>query len=374
MEQQKKRTWVEINLSHLKHNVSEMRKQLPDSCRYLGVVKANAYGHGAVQVAKCLEEMEVAYLAVACLDEAIELREAGVHAKILILGPSLPEYAPTIAQLGNVCQAVGSYRLAQAFNDALEGTDLILPVHIKLETGMGRTGFDVRKLKGLEDAKNTMSLEHLEIRGVFTHFAVSDELGDPYTWNQYTLFTQSIEWLEQESGEKFLVRHCTNSAAMVNYPQMYMDMVRPGLAQYGLYPAGERGALELKPVMSLKTRVVEITEHEAGESISYGRTYTCPDSKRFAVLPIGYADGLPRSLSGQFSVVIGGKPAPQCGRICMDMCMVDITDLPEVQVGDEVEIFGEQQSVDVLAEVADTISYELLCAVSPRVPRVYLEN
>lgn len=373
MEDQKKRTWVEINLPNLRHNVQMMRQQLPETCRYLGVVKANAYGHGAVQVARCLEDMEVAYLAVACLDEAIELREAGIHAKILILGPSLPEYATTIAELGNVCQAVGSYRLAKAFNDALEGTDMILPVHIKLETGMGRTGFDVRKTQGLEDAKNAMALEHLEIRGVFTHFASSDDLGDAYTFNQYTLFTQSIEWLEQESGEKFLVRHCTNSGAMVNYPQMYMDMVRPGLAQYGLYPAGEHGTLDLKPVMSLKTRVVEITEHDAGESISYGRTYICPDKKRFAVLPIGYADGLPRSLSGQFSVCIGGMPAPQCGRICMDMCMVDISYLPDVQVGDEVEIFGEHQSVDDLAEAADTISYELLCAVSPRVPRVYLE-
>lgn len=367
------RTWAEIRLGNLEHNVRNMQAQLPEGCCYLGVVKANAYGHGAIPVAKRLEAIGVEHMAVACYDEAAQLREAGITAQILILGPSPAVLAQDIAKLKNVCQAVGSLRLAQALSDALCGTELTLPIHIKLDTGMSRTGFSVHREGSLNDAAAAMTLPGLDAQGVFTHFAVSDEPSSDFTQTQFDRFTAAVEALETTAGRQFVLRHCTNSGAMVNYPQMYLDMVRPGIAQYGLYPAAEHGALDLKPVMRLMTRVMEITDHMPGDTVSYGRTYTCGNPRRFAVLPIGYADGLHRSLSGKLTVTIGGKPAEQCGRICMDMCMVDITDLPEVQVGDEVEIFGDEQSVDVLAETAGTISYELLCAVSPRVPRVYLD-
>lgn len=371
MERQTKRTWAEISLSNLEHNVKNMLEQLPDGCVYLGVVKANAYGHGAVPVARKLQEIGVSHLAVASFDEAAELRDAGITAEILILGPSPAWLAKDIAALGNVCQAVGSLRLARQLS--AEMGEQRLPVHLKLDTGMSRTGFSVHRSEGLAEAAEAVQLKGLDVQGVFTHFAVSDEPDSEFTMEQFRRFTEAVAYLESVRGEAFKLRHCTNSGAMVNYPAMYLDMVRPGIAQYGLYPATERGALELKPVMKLMTRVAEITDHMQGDTVSYGRTYTCDVPRRFAVLPIGYADGLHRSLSGKLQVVIGGKTAPQCGRICMDMCMVDITHLPDVKVGDPVEIFGGEQSVDTLAALGGTISYELLCAVSPRVPRVYVE-
>ena len=373
MDERKKRTWAEISLGNLEHNVNSMRAQLPAGCRYLGVVKANAYGHGAVEVARKLEEIGVENMAVACYDEAKQLRDAGIRAELLILGPSPAFLARDIARLGNVFQAVGSLHLAKALEEQLAGTDLTLGVHLKIETGMGRTGFAAINPKEVAEAAEAMALPHLDAQGIFTHFCVSDEYGDPFTQTQFQRFTDTIETLENTSGRKFRLRHCTNSGAMVNYPETYLDMVRPGIVQYGLYPAREHGALDLKPVMKLMTRVAEITDHIPGDTVSYGRTYTCETPRRFAVLPIGYADGLHRTLSNRLEVVIRGQKVRQCGRICMDMCMVDITDLPDVQIGDEVEIFGGEQSVDVLAEAIGTISYELLCAVSPRVPRVYVD-
>lgn len=371
MRRLKKRTWAEISLKNLEHNVKNLQEKLPVGCRYLGVVKANAYGHGVLPVAKRLEQIGVEHLAVACFDEAWELRHAGVTAQILILGPSPAYLAKKIVELGNVVQTVGSLSAAQALSARLEGTGMTLPVHMKLDTGMCRTGFSVQRPAGLQAAMDAMELPNLDFRGVFTHFAVSDEPTDSFTGQQIALFNEAVDKLEEKAGKRFALRHCTNSGAMVNYPETYMDLVRPGLVTYGIYPAVEHGGLDLKPVMTLKTRVVEITEHVEGDTLSYGRTYTCEGERKFAVLSIGYADGLHRSLSGKMDVYIHGKKAKQCGRICMDMCMVDITDLPEVQVGDEVEIFGEHQGVEVLAQLADTIPYELLCAVSPRVPRVY---
>lgn len=373
MERQKKRTWAEINLRNLECNVKNMQAQLPEGCKYLGVVKANAYGHGAIPVAKRLEKIGVEHLAVACFDEAVELREAGIKAQILILGPSPAYLAREIVELGDVVQAVGSLSLAERLSAQLDGTGLKLPIHLKLDTGMCRTGFSVHQHDGIHDAERVLELPNLDIQGVFTHFAESDEPNSDFTAYQFGSFVMSVVILEKKLGRKFPLCHCTNSGAMVNYPEMYLNMVRPGIAQYGLYPAAEHGALRLQPVMKLMTRVAEITDHVSGDTVSYGRTYTCDGNRRFAVLSIGYADGLSRALSGKMEVVIRGKKAKQCGRICMDMCMVDITDLPEVQVGDEVEIFGGRQSIDTLAQLAGTISYELLCAVSPRVPRVYIE-
>ena len=364
-----KRTWAEINLRALEHNVNQIRSRLPEGCDFLGVVKANAYGHGGVRVAKKLEQIGVKYLAVASFDEAAELRYNGIQAEILILGPTPVYLTREIVKLGNVCQTIGSLDMARKMSEKLQGETL--PVHLKLDTGMSRIGFSVYREEGLRAAEAAMQLPGLDVQGVFTHFAVSDDAGDPFTDCQFERFMAAVEHLEAMRGARFKLRHCTNSGAMVNYPDYYLELVRPGLATYGLYPADERGGLALKPVMTLKTRVAEITDHMEGDTVSYGRTYTCDEPRRFAVLPIGYADGLQRSLSGKLEVLIGGRKAPQRGRICMDMCMVDITHLPHVQVGDEVEIFGEVQRVNELAAMAGTIPYELLCAVSPRVPRVY---
>ena len=195
---------------------------------------------------------------------------------------------------------------------------------------------------------------------------------ESFTLEQFGRFTAAVDALENETGRSLGIRHCANSGAVVNFRQTCLDMVRPGLLLYGLYPGAERGGLDLKPVMRLLTRVAEVTEHRAGDTISYGRIYTCERDMRLAVIPVGYADGLHRSLSGKFDVVINGRRARQVGRICMDMCMVDVTDMPEVRAGDIVTVFGDEPDAGELADIAGTISYELLCAISPRVPRVYI--
>jgi alanine racemase len=238
---------------------------------------------------------------------------------------------------------------------------------------MGRTGFRADDDAALEQLCRAVTMPNFVPEGIFTHFAVSDEFGDSFTQEQFSRFLRTVTAAESKSGVHFEIRHCTNSGAMVNYEEMYLDMVRPGVALYGCYPAQERGKLDLIPAMELKTRIAVITEHRAGDTISYGRTYTVPHDMRVAVIQIGYADGLHRVLSNKIEVLICGKRAKQIGRICMDMCMVDITDIPEAKEGDVAVIFGRDLPIEEQAEKAGTISYELLCGVSPRVPRVYID-
>ena len=371
MANEDKRTWAEIDLDRLYHNYREVRRVLPEGCRFAGLCKANAYGHGAVTIAKRLEEIGADYIAVSCYEEAAELRSAGLKMPILLLAPSPAFLAPDIARL-DVQQAIGDIDCAGGMSRALEGTCLTLKCHIKLETGMGRTGFAVESEREMAGVRELLTLPGLEPTGVFTHFAVSDEPEESFTLEQFARFTKAVDELENETGRSLGIRHCANSGAVVNFRETCLDMVRPGLLLYGLYPGAERGGLDLKPVMRLLTRVAEITEHHAGDTISYGRIFTCERDMRLAVIPVGYADGLHRSLSGKFDVLINGKRAHQVGRICMDMCMVDVTDMPEVKTGDIVTVFGDEPEATELADIAGTISYELLCAISPRVPRVYI--
>lgn len=376
MDELTKRTWAEISLKAIEHNYREMRSKLPAGCRFLALIKANAYGHGALPVAAMLEKAGCDYFAVACVDEAEELRSAGIRTPILILGYSPREYVARLAG-ESVTQAVSSLETARAYSDALSGTGLTLKIHIKLETGMGRTGFDVKR-GDVSEVLELLKLPNLEVEGIFTHFAVSDEPSkEEYTRAQLSAFTSAVERIEAESGHTFKIKHCTNSGAMINYPRTYMDMVRPGVALYGMYPADERGDVELIPAMQLKSRVYAITEHPAGDCISYGCTYTAPRDVRLAVIPIGYADGLHRVLSNKAEFLLHGKRVRQVGRICMDMCMVDVTDLDGVNVGDTVTIFGKDGDavlpVEELAKKADTINYEIVCDVSPRVSRVYVD-
>ena len=362
------RTWVEISLNDLEHNYREISSRLPDGCQMLGVCKANAYGHGAVRVAQRLQRAGCQWIAVNCYDEAEELRAAGVTMNILLLGPQSANIAVDLATLG-VTQAVGSIEYARELNRFLAGTGLRLNAHMKLETGMGRTGFDVHDDSHLDEMLEALSLN---FTGVFTHFAVSDENGDPYTQLQFSRFLHAIDRMEQASGHHFAIRHCANSGALTRYPEMYLDMVRPGIALYGVGDDAER--LGLRPVMRLKSCVSTIKVLDPDTTVSYGRTFRTEGKTRMGVLPIGYADGFFRGLSNRMAVQTAYGPAPQRGRICMDMCMVDLTDLPEVKVGDTVEIFGQTQSVDSLAAILNTIPYELTCAVSKRVPRLYMEN
>ena len=366
------RTWAEISLDAIEHNYRAITESLPEGCQMLGICKANAYGHGAVHVAQRLQEAGCRWVAVNCYDEVEELRAAGVQTEVLMLSPQPANIALDIVDL-DATQAVGSLEYAENLNRYLMGTDLRLKVHMKLETGMGRTGFDATNEACRADMLRALRLEHLDFTGVFTHFAVSDEPEqEAFTRGQYRVFLETIEYLERESGKRFQLRHCANSGAVVNYPEMALDMVRPGLLLYGLFPGAERGGLDLIPAMQLKSRVCDITHHRRGDTISYGRTFTCDRDMTLAVIPDGYADGLPRALSGKMDALLRGKRVHQVGRICMDMCMLDVTDVPDVRVGDVATIFGRDITASEQAQRAGTIPYELLCAMSQRVPRVYL--
>lgn len=371
MTDETKRTWAQIDLGAIEHNYRAMREKLPAGCRFLGVVKANAYGHGAVEVARLLEELGCEYLAVACIDEARELRAAGIAAPILILGYTPPDCAPELAEL-SVTQTVGSLSMAKALSDALAGTDKTLRIHLKLETGMGRTGFRAFEGSDITPAVEAVMLPHLRAEGVFTHFCVSDGEEDvrDFTKVQFARFRAAYEAIEAAWGRAFEIHHCANSGAMHAFSETYLDMVRPGVSLYGMYPGPVRENIGLIPAMTLKTRVAYIEDHEPGDTISYGRTFTVEKSSKMAVLPIGYADGLHRVLSNKLRVMINGQTVPQVGRICMDMCMADVTGL-DVKPGDEAEIFGLHMPIDDVADAAGTIHYEITCAVSPRVPRVY---
>ena len=369
-----KRTWAEISLDNIHHNYEAIRKSLRPGCRFLGVVKADAYGHGALPVSKLLQEAGADYLAVSCLDEALELRRGGITMPILILGHTPCEYTGTLIE-ENITQTVTC--LAKALEYSAEAVRLgqTLKIHIKLDTGMSRLGFLCAGAyfeEGVDNVIRSCRLPGLFPEGVYTHFAVSDEPGEDceeYTRRQFRLFLDVIDAVKQRGGVEFSIRHCANSGATAGYPEMALDMVRPGLLLYGY---GDRsGKLGLRPCMRLVTTVSTIKFYEPGTSVSYGRRFTTQRRTRMGVLAVGYADGLPRLISNKCSFAAKGGFAPQRGSICMDMCMVDLTELPQVDVGSEVELFGPVNSIYKLSDAAQTIPYELLCAVSKRVPRVY---
>jgi len=369
-----KRTWAEIDLESIAHNYRQIRRSLPEGCRFLGVVKADAYGHGAVEVSRLLQDLGADYLAVSCLDEALELRREGVETPILILGHTPSEYTHILIA-ENITQTVTCEAKALEYSAEAAKLGRILKIHIKLDTGMSRLGFLCAGDYFNEGVKNIISackLPNLEAEGIYTHFAVSDttdEADREYTLGQFALFKKTIAAVKERSGITFTICHCANSGAVVNYPEMALDMVRPGLLLYGC--GDTSGRLGLRPCMRLMTRVSTIKHYEEGTSVSYGGIFKTERHTRMGVLAIGYADGLMRCLSDKFSVMTSCGEAKQCGRICMDMCMADLTGLDKVQVGDAVEIFGRPGSIERLSEIAGTIPYELMCAVSKRVPRVY---
>ena len=378
MEREMTRTWAEISLGALRQNAMALRAAIPAESSLLGVVKADAYGHGAIRCAAALREAGCAYLAVACAEEALALRGAGETLPILILGAADPAAADELAANG-VTLAVESEEKGRVLSAALR-PGRRLKIHIKLDTGMGRLGFPASDAEAIDGAVRVLTLPGLVPEGVFTHFAVSDTPGgEEYTREQFRLFTAAADRMERAWGGSFALRHCANSGAVLFFRDegMCLDMVRPGLLTYGIYPDERRGGVDLTPVMSLKSRVAALTRHKKGDSISYGRTWTAERDTTLAVLPIGYADGLHRCLSNKLEVWLNGRRVPQVGRICMDMCMLDVTDLPGVLPGDVATIFGSgtrgEPTAAELAVKAGTIPYELVCAVSPRVPRIYLE-
>lgn len=377
MESTLRRTWAEINLDAIAHNYKVLRERIGKDVAFLGVVKADAYGHGAIRVASLLEELGADYLAVSSIDEAMELRLNGIKMNILILGHTPREQVSRLIEY-DITQAVTCRAKAIEYSEEAVALGKTLKIHIKVDTGMSRLGylcdndyFDT----GVQGIYDACTMEGLDAEGIFTHFAVSDEEGDDayrYTRHQFELFTGVISEVEKKLGRKFKLRHCANTGAVAKYPDTYLDMVRPGLLLYGY---GDYAAdLGLKPAMTLKTTVSTIKTYEPGTAVSYGGIFKTERRTRMGVLPYGYADGFFRALSNKCSLMTKEGPAPQRGKICMDMCMVDLTDLMSVEVGDEVEIFGEKNPIETMSAIAGTIPYELTCAVSKRVPRMYIRG
>ena len=376
-----KRTWANISLDNLNHNYQTLRARVPSGCRFLGVVKADAYGHGAVPVSRYLRELGADFLAVSNIEEAAQLRYGGIRGPILILGYTPVKFAEELSKMG-LRQEVHSLEYARSLNERLKGLKRKLHIHIKLDTGMSRLGFFAYDHEQtVDELKEVAQMENLLIEGVFTHFPVADSIDGAdtnFTHTQFERFTAMLSALEGV-GIRPEIRHCCNSGASILYPEFAMDMIRPGIATYGILPSGDlRGMIDLKPVMSLRSTIFQIRDFEPNITVSYGRTYTTRDPEKIAVVGIGYADGLSRSFSNNISFLLHGKRVPQVGRICMDMCMIDISKVPEAKVGDVVTVFGEDGNdvieVDSLSGRLNTIPYEILCGINKRIPRIFMDG
>ena len=373
-----KRTWADVSLDDLAHNYHTLRKSVPSSCRFLGVVKADAYGHGAVPISRHLEDLGAEILAISNLEEAVQLRRGGVKTPLLILGYTPAIYAADMVEQG-IIQEVHSLHYARELEDQLSGTSLRLSVHLKLDTGMTRLGFFCQNDESaLEELLTIFSMKHLQVEGMFTHFPVADSTepeDEAFTRAQFRQFSRFIGELEARHLRPEIC-HCCNSGATIQYPEYALDMIRPGLATYGIAPSPElAGRLDLRPILSLSSTIYQIRQYPSGVSISYGRAHVTDRPTTLAVIPIGYADGLSRQLSGQTEFLLHGVRVPVLGRICMDMCMVDITDVPQAKVGDPVIVMGTgtdgARSICGVAQQLGTIPYEILCAINKRIPRIY---
>ena len=368
-------TWAEININALRDNFKKIKAAVGD-CELTAVVKANAYGHSAKEVVPVLEREGADRFAVATLSEALELREFGITKPILILGYTSPVHARLLAE-NDVVQCVYSPENAAALSQNASAAGVNVKIHIKLDTGMGRLGFDCRddSLRGIEDAINAARLPHLDFCGLFTHFAVSDRTPDEedgFTDEQYKRFCAAAKRFEK-AGLRGM-HHCCNTAASLLDADKRLDGCRVGIALYGLVPAvGLDIKVDLTPVMTLKSTVSMVKDIRVGDTVSYGRTFKAEKNMRIATVSAGYADGYPRLLSNKGHVIVAGKRANIIGRVCMDQFSIDVTDIPDVKMGDEVILFGKELPVEEIAEISNTINYEIICGVSPRVPRITVE-
>lgn len=373
-----KRTWAEIDLDSLQQNLRTIKAAV-DGSLVMAVVKADAYGHGAVPAAKALCAAGADWLAVSNLDEAIQLRAAGLDTPMLILSYTPPEEAALLGE-HNITQTVVSSSHAQALEAAAAAAGVTLDVHLKLDTGMSRVGFFCQGDDlPIEEIAAVCALPHLRASGIFTHFAVADDPhGDTFTRLQFDTFTRTVDALEHR-GITFALRHCCNSAATLRYKDMHLDMVRPGIILYGLYPdEWMRELLPLTPAMSLRTHVSHVKTIPAGATVSYGRMFTAAEDTALATVPIGYADGYTRRAQDRAHMLIGGKVCPVRGRICMDQCMLDVSGVDGVAPGALVTAFGRDGDaslpVETYAAWSDTINYEVVCAIGKRVPRLFLQH
>lgn len=367
----------EINLDAIAENTQNIRKIVNSNSEIMAVVKADAYGHGAVEVSKVVLYNGASSLAVAIADEGIQLRQNNINVPILILGYT-PEPKIEEAVKFNLIQSVFTYDMANSISKSAYKLGKIAKIHIKLDTGMGRIGFSPDD-KSVETIKSICNLKNIYVDGIFSHFATSDEKDKSFTYTQAEIFQNFIDRLEN-AGIHIPTKHIANSGSIIDLPQFSFNMVRAGIILYGMYPSEfvDKSCLNLKPAMGLKTQISYIKDVPSDFPVSYGRTYFTKAPSRIATVPVGYADGYSRLLSNRGRVIVNGKYAPIIGRVCMDQFMIDVTDIPDIHIGNDVILIGRQKNrevtVEEIADIIGTINYEIVCMISKRIPRVYIKN
>lgn len=368
--------WAEINLDHLVHNIKQFTKLIGPETQIMAVVKADAYGHGAVEVSKTALEAGASRLAVAFIEEAVVLRRSGIKAPILLLGYTAPVNFSALMEY-NLTPTVFGFETASEFSTMASELGVELPIHIKIDTGMGRIG--LLPDEALEVLSRIINLPNLKIEGAFTHFSAAEEFDNSYTQSQLYLFKRIYESC-LEKGLSFQLLHAANTAAAINYRDSHLNAIRLGIGMYGCYPGRDMESenIKLYPVLSLKSRVILVKKVPPGTAISYGCTYRTTKESLIATIPVGYADGYSRLQSNRGHVIVRGEKAPVIGRVCMDYLMIDVSHIPGVRSGDEVVVYGRQGNAEVKVEEAaqniGTINYEVLCAIGKRVPRFYFRD
>lgn len=372
------RVYAEINLDAMLYNMEQMRKLLKEDTKIMGVIKTDGYGHGAVPIGKELEKLDYTWgYATATVEEAEILRRNGLEKPILVLGATFPEQYEAMADLG-IRVNLYSIRQAEQMEAAAAKMNKKIIVHAKIDTGLSRLGFQVTE-EAADEIARISQMPHIIVEGMFTHFAKSDAKDKTMANQQMETFASMKKMLEKRSVEIPMI-HCSNSAAIIDMPKANMSVVRAGISLYGMWPSDEvkKENIDLAPVMSLKSCIVFLKELEKGRTISYGATYKTTKNQRIATIPVGYGDGYPRSLSNKGYVLIHGKKAPICGRICMDQFMVDVTDIPEAQEGDLVTLVGKDHGAEItmeeIGDLSGRFNYEFACDLGKRIPRVYVKN
>ena len=370
------RVWAQINLDHAVENMQNMRAIMPKSTEMIAVVKTDAYGHGACQIARVLEELPYLWgYATATSQEAHMLRERGIRKPILILGYTFPGSFEGLAR-EEIRTVVFREDVLEAMDRAAQASGKKLKVHLKVDTGMHRIGVTPDE-EGIAFVEKLLAYPNLELEGILTHFAASDEADKTSAYKQYEQFMAFVELVEKRIGRKIPMRHCANSAAILELPETCrMEAVRTGITLYGLYPSPEvsHDRVPLKPVLSLYSQIVYIKNIAPGDKVSYGGTFTADRPMRIATIPVGYGDGYPRGMSNVGWVMICGKKAPILGRVCMDQFMVDVTEIPQAQHGTRVCLIGEGLTAETVGDVSGRFNYELVCDLGKRVPRVFIEK
>lgn len=374
-----KRVCAVVDLDAAVENMEHMRKNLRPETKMFAVIKANGYGHGAVQIAKRLDSLDYVFgYAVATAEEALQLRRNELYKPILILGYTFPDcYGELVRQ--DIRPAVFRLDMAKELSEEAQRQEKVLKIHIKVDTGMSRIGI-LPDDKGIDFIRQVRELPGLEIEGIFTHFARADEKDKTSALEQFRRFSDFAERAEKELAFRIPLKHCANSAAIMELPETQMDLVRAGISLYGLWPSEEmdKSRMVLRPLFGLYSHIVYMKTVPAGTPVSYGGTYVTDKERRIATIPVGYGDGYPRGLSGKGDVLIRGKRAPILGRVCMDQFMVDVTEIPEAEEGDLVTLIGrdkeEQITMEELGELSGRFNYELACDLGSRIPRVYMEQ